>query len=67
MKKITYNRENDELFFVFEYMESNLYETMKDRNKYFPEVKIRNTMFQVLQGLNYMHKHGYFHRDMKPG
>jgi protein kinase len=21
---------------------------------------------QVLQGLAFMHKHGYFHRDMKP-
>jgi hypothetical protein len=23
--------------------------------------------FQVIQGLAYMHKHGFFHRDMKPG
>eukprot|EP01027_Heterolobosea_sp_BB2_P014029 GEZU01020190.1.p1 GENE.GEZU01020190.1~~GEZU01020190.1.p1 ORF type:complete len:351 (+),score=38.71 GEZU01020190.1:326-1378(+) len=59
-------RENDELFFVFEYMEGNLYQMMKDRGKLLPESKIRNIMYQVLQGMAYMHKHGFFHRDMKP-
>ena len=37
-------RENDELYFVFEYMENNLYETMKKRDRHFPESKIRNLM-----------------------
>lgn len=23
-------------------------------------------LYQVLQGLSFMHKHGFFHRDMKP-
>ena len=32
----------------------------------FLEHMIRNMMYQVLQGLAFMHKHGYFHRDMKP-
>merc|ERR1712100_725448 len=27
---------------------------------------VRNITFQILQGLNYMHKTGFFHRDMKP-
>jgi serine/threonine protein kinase len=35
-------RENDELYFVFEYLESNLYQVMKDRDRSFPEAKIRN-------------------------
>ena len=63
-------RENDTLYFVFEYMKENLYQMMKERydhgDKLFPENAIRNMMFQVLQGLAFMHKHGYFHRDMKP-
>eukprot|EP01112_Ceratiomyxa_fruticulosa_P000081 TRINITY_DN10104_c0_g2_i1.p1 TRINITY_DN10104_c0_g2~~TRINITY_DN10104_c0_g2_i1.p1 ORF type:complete len:657 (-),score=126.72 TRINITY_DN10104_c0_g2_i1:153-2123(-) len=59
-------RENDELFFVFEFLDGNLYELMKDRDKMFPEAKIRNVLNQVLQGLAYMHKHGFFHRDLKP-
>uniref|UniRef100_A0AAZ3NZU5 non-specific serine/threonine protein kinase n=1 Tax=Oncorhynchus tshawytscha TaxID=74940 RepID=A0AAZ3NZU5_ONCTS len=59
-------RENDHLYFVFEYMKENLYQLMKDRNKLFPESAIRNISFQILQGLSFIHKHGFFHRDMKP-
>ncbi|XP_077665247.1 serine/threonine-protein kinase MAK isoform X3 [Eretmochelys imbricata] len=59
-------RENDHLYFVFEYMKENLYQLMKDRNKLFPESVIRNIMYQILQGLAFIHKHGFFHRDMKP-
>lgn len=39
---------------------------MKDRDKLLPESRIRNWLYQIFQGLAYMHKHGYFHRDMKP-
>ncbi|XP_026779778.3 serine/threonine-protein kinase MAK isoform X2 [Pangasianodon hypophthalmus] len=59
-------RENDQLYFVFEYMKENLYQLMKDRNKLFPESVIRNITFQILQGLSFIHKHGFFHRDIKP-
>ncbi|CAQ76489.2 Serine/threonine-protein kinase dyf-5 [Caenorhabditis elegans] len=59
-------RENDILYFVFEFMQENLYELMKDRDRYFPESVIRNIIYQVLQGLAFMHKNGFFHRDMKP-
>uniref|UniRef100_A0A7N6FM18 non-specific serine/threonine protein kinase n=1 Tax=Anabas testudineus TaxID=64144 RepID=A0A7N6FM18_ANATE len=59
-------RENDQLYFVFEYMKENLYQLMKDRKKLFPESVIRNISFQILQGLSFIHKNGFFHRDMKP-
>ncbi|XP_040022734.2 serine/threonine-protein kinase MAK isoform X9 [Gasterosteus aculeatus] len=60
-------RENDHLYFVFEYMKENLYQLMKDReNKKLSENEIRNIMFQVVSGLAFVHKHGFFHRDMKP-
>ncbi|KAF7656207.1 hypothetical protein LDENG_00045170 [Lucifuga dentata] len=59
-------RENDHLYFVFEYMKENLYQLMKDRARLFPESDVRNIMFQILQGLAFIHKHGFFHRDMKP-
>ncbi|KAK3601543.1 hypothetical protein CHS0354_027683 [Potamilus streckersoni] len=59
-------RENDQLFFVFEYMKENLYQMTKDRDKLFPESVVRNIIYQVLQGIAFMHKHGFFHRDLKP-
>ncbi|CAK9153301.1 unnamed protein product [Ilex paraguariensis] len=59
-------REHDILYFVFEYMECNLYQLMKDRGKLFSESEVRNWCFQVFQGLAYMHQRGYFHRDLKP-
>lgn len=59
-------RENDQLYFVFEYMKENLYQLMKDRVKLFPESSVRNIMYQILQGMAFIHKHGFFHRDMKP-
>lgn len=59
-------RENDNLYFVFEYMKENLYQLMKERNKLFPESTVRNIMYQILQGLAFIHKHGFFHRDLKP-
>lgn len=47
--------------------EYNLYQLIKDKDKSFSEAKVRNWAFQILQALEYMHKHGYFHRDLKPG
>ncbi|WRX08448.1 Protein kinase domain - like 10 [Theobroma cacao] len=59
-------RENDELFFIFEYMEHNLYQIMRERQRPLTEGEIRSFMSQMLQGLAHMHRNGYFHRDLKP-
>ncbi len=32
----------------------------------FPESVVKSIIFQVMQGLSYMHKYGFFHRDLKP-
>jgi protein kinase len=58
--------EKEELNLIFEYVNMNLYEFMTKNNREIPEIKIRNIIFQVLQGLNFMHKQNFFHRDMKP-
>uniref|UniRef100_A0A6B0VD16 non-specific serine/threonine protein kinase n=1 Tax=Ixodes ricinus TaxID=34613 RepID=A0A6B0VD16_IXORI len=59
-------REDNTLYFVFEYMRENLYQLIKDREKPFAEPVIRSILQQILQGLSFMHKHGFFHRDIKP-
>lgn len=40
----------------------NLYQMVKDRDKYYAESRVRNWTYQILQGLAFMHKQGYFHR-----
>ena len=37
-------RENNELFFVFEFMSGNMYQNMQERDKHFAESRIRNMM-----------------------
>ncbi|XP_970887.3 serine/threonine-protein kinase MAK isoform X2 [Tribolium castaneum] len=59
-------RENDVLYFVFEYMQENLYQLIKDRRVPLPEATVRNMLYQILQGLAFIHRHGFFHRDLKP-
>ena len=59
-------RENDTLYFVFEFLDQNLYQLCKDREKLLPEAKVRNIAYQMIQATHYMHKHGFFHRDLKP-
>ncbi len=59
-------RENDELYFVFEFMEKNLYELCKARDRQMPEATVRSIMYQIFQGLAFMHKHGFFHRCVRP-
>ncbi len=57
---------NNELYLIFEYIGINLYEFMTSHNKEIPELKIRNIIYQILQGLCYMQKQNFLHRDMKP-
>lgn len=59
-------RENDILYFVFEYMKENLYQLIKEQDAHFPELSIKIMLQQILNGLAFMHRHGFFHRDLKP-
>eukprot|EP00770_Monocercomonoides_exilis_P011635 MONOS_11579.1-p1 / transcript=MONOS_11579.1 / gene=MONOS_11579 / organism=Monocercomonoides_exilis_PA203 / gene_product=CMGC / transcript_product=CMGC / location=Mono_scaffold00588:22842-25580(-) / protein_length=662 / sequence_SO=supercontig / SO=protein_coding / is_pseudo=false len=59
-------RQGTELYFVFELCEGNLYDRMKSPDHPFTEERIKNVIYQTLDGLNYMHSNGFFHRDIKP-
>uniref|UniRef100_H3G8Y3 Protein kinase domain-containing protein n=1 Tax=Phytophthora ramorum TaxID=164328 RepID=H3G8Y3_PHYRM len=58
-------RDKEELYFVFEYMQTSLFRVMRNF-KTLGKAQIRSMMYQLFSGLAYMHKHGFFHRDIKP-
>ncbi|ETS64911.1 hypothetical protein PaG_00885 [Moesziomyces aphidis] len=56
-----------ELHFVFECMEGNLYQLTKSRKgRPLAAGLVASIYEQIALGLDHIHQHGYFHRDMKP-
>ena len=63
------HEQNNDVSYIFEYADTNLYEYMssfKKNNQSIPEHKIKNIVFQIIAGINYLHQHGIIHRDLKP-
>ncbi|XP_011818302.1 PREDICTED: serine/threonine-protein kinase MAK [Colobus angolensis palliatus] len=61
-------RENDHLYFIFEYMKENLYQLMKDRYNLYKESFMRNLCSNLMIDFIFfsVYHQGFFHRDMKP-
>ena len=62
-------RESETLYLVFELMGETLLKTIShysQRGQSFTESEVRSIMFQIFTALAYIHKQGFFHRDMKP-
>ena len=57
-------RANDDLYLVFEFLPQNIVQITRER--VLEEDEIKSITHQTLKGLSYMHKLGYYHRDMKP-
>ncbi|KAJ3072246.1 hypothetical protein HDU98_003989 [Podochytrium sp. JEL0797] len=67
LKEVIRDAQTEQLCFVFEFMEGNLYQRMRDRDgRFFSDAEVKKYTYQILLGLQHMHKHGFFHRDMKP-
>ncbi|KAJ3240482.1 hypothetical protein HDU81_003623 [Chytriomyces hyalinus] len=69
LKEMIRDRRTDELNLVYEYMDGDLFQKMRDleaRGEFFSQTEIKSYILQLLQGLDHMHKRGLFHRDMKP-
>ena len=63
------NLEKEKLFLVFEFMDKNLYDLITvliKKNRKLQESQIKFIIYQTLNGIAYMHRYGFFHRDMKP-
>lgn len=59
-------REGEELYFVFDHCERNIYSVMKSLTQPLKEEHARLVLYQLLSGLAYIHQEGFFHRDIKP-
>jgi renal tumor antigen len=64
--EILYDEPTGRLALVFELLEMNLYEWIRGRRHYLPEVKVQHYIFQLLKSIDHMHRNGIFHRDIKP-
>ncbi len=63
---ILYDEPTGRLALVFELMDQNMYESIKGKKNYLSEKKVQSYMYQLLKALDYMHRKGIFHRDIKP-
>eukprot|EP00253_Pinus_taeda_P003884 PITA_03884 len=57
------------IYLVFEFMDcdlKNFYSRCASLNKQVPPIIIKKMMQQLLKGLEYCHRHGVMHRDLKP-
>lgn len=57
---------NGMLTFIFDLMDMSMYDYIKNRKKALSESRCKHYMFQLVQGLNHLHRSGIFHRDIKP-
>lgn len=59
----------NEAFFVFEFIEKDLFKLITERKEKGTKLKdseIRSLTKQTVSALQHIHKQGFFHRDLKP-
>lgn len=62
-------RISDDLWLIFDFYERDLLQVMESqraRGQHLTDETIREILKQALQGLAFSHKHGFFHRDLRP-
>lgn len=63
---VLFDSENGYVAMVFEMLDSNLYEYVRDRHKPLDEQTTLLFVYQLLKAVAAMHAKGMFHRDIKP-
>lgn len=60
------DQDEDGIYLIFEMMDTDLAWMIKKRSELFKPVAIKYILFQILNGVNFMHSKRIFHRDLKP-
>ncbi|NXV26332.1 MOK kinase, partial [Rissa tridactyla] len=66
LHEVVFDKKAGSLSLICELMDMNIYELIKGMRKPLPEKKIKNYMYQLCKSLDYIHRNGIFHRDVKP-
>ncbi|CAF3385358.1 unnamed protein product [Rotaria sp. Silwood1] len=66
LREIIFDKRTGTLCLIFELMTMNLYEYIRGRQRLLPSETVCKFMYQLLKALEYLHKHSFFHRDVKP-
>lgn len=66
LTEVLYDEPTGRLALVFELMDMNMYEAIRGRRHYLPEAKVQHVVYELIRALDHMHRHGIFHRDVKP-
>ncbi|NWU62106.1 MOK kinase, partial [Pterocles burchelli] len=66
LHEVLFDKKAGSLSLICELMDMNIYELIKGMKKPLPEKKIKNYMYQLCKSLDYIHRNGIFHRDVKP-
>ena len=62
-------RNSDNLYMILELVDQDLGKMVRSMRKSgtsFSEQQVRDIMYQLVIGVEYIHKNGFFHRDLKP-
>ncbi|NXN32383.1 MOK kinase, partial [Nycticryphes semicollaris] len=66
LHEVVFDKNAGSLSLICELMDMNIYELIKGTRKPLPGKKIKNYMYQLCKSLDYIHRNGIFHRDVKP-
>ena len=61
-----YSRTNGTIYLVMELMMDDMAQVLEKKTQPFTPVVVKHLMYDLLNGVSFLHKNGFIHRDLKP-